>query len=354
VAQVVGANSSNLILAISGGDNQIALPGASLPQALSVSLSDSDQIVYPGAHVTFAVVSGDASVSSPDVDTDVQGIASTQLQLGMASGPVSVRASVSGTPLSVDFSLSSLGAPQVSQQAIVNGASFAPVTGGMPSIAPGSIISIFGTNLAAKTAAAQSIPLQTALAGTSVTIGGVSAPLLYVSPFQINAQVPTDLITAFLNLFPIMSLTVRNPVGDGPSVNTLINSVDPGIFTVDASGRGAGAIRHNATGLAVDAQDPAVPGEFVQIFATGLGAVSPAVPSGQAASSQPPSSTTLAATVTMNGVNAPVSFSGLAPGFVGLYQVNAQVPQVAAGTAQVVLTINGVFSPPVTMAVGNQ
>ena len=130
--------------------------------------------------------------------------------------------------------------------------------------------------------------------------------------------------------------------------------MSPGLFTQDGTGRGAGAIRHNATGALVMDQNPANAGEFVQIFAGGLGAVSPPVGNGQAAPPQPLSSTALPVTVTVNGVTAPVSFAGLAPGFVGLYQVNAQVPQVAAGAAQVILTINGVASPPVTMAVGSR
>jgi uncharacterized protein (TIGR03437 family) len=62
--------------------------------------------------------------------------------------------------------------------------------------------------------------------------------------------------------------------------------------------------------------------------------------------------TSFPVTVTMNGVLAPVNFAGLAPGFVGLYQVNAQVPEIGPGTVEVVVTVNGIASTPVTMEVG--
>jgi uncharacterized protein (TIGR03437 family) len=127
----------------------------------------------------------------------------------------------------------------------------------------------------------------------------------------------------------------------------------PGVFTMDASGQGAAAVLHHSTQLPVTDQNPARPGDFVQIYATGLGAVAPAVASGQAAPVSPPAATTLTTTATIGGVAAPVSFSGLAPGFAGLYQVNAQVPSIPPGTAQLVLAVNGVSSPPVTIAIGS-
>jgi len=345
VVQVLSQPAGNLSLAITGGNNQAGPPGTSLPQALRVSVQDGNQIPYPGQRVNFAIVNGDATVSPAAVDTDFQGNALAQAQLGTTTGPVTIRASFPGTPLFVDFSLTALGLPQLPPEGVVNGASLAP---GPAPVAPGSIISLFGTNLAGTIASAQSFPLPPKLAGTSVEIGGIAAPLLYVSPLQINAQVPFELTAS------TVSVTVRNSFGASPPISLTLQSTDPGIFAADSTGRGPGAITHNSTQQLVTSQNPAVPGEFVQIFATGLGPVQPAVASGTPAPSQPPASTTLLATVMMNGLVAPVPFAGLAPGFAGLYQVNAQVPEIPPGDVNVVLTINGVSSPPVTMAVGSR
>ena len=236
--------------------------------------------------------------------------------LGAASGPVVVTATVPGTSLSARFSLFSLGTAEVPQAGIVNGASF--LSG---AASPGSIISIFGVNLAATAAAAQSLPLPIQLAGTTVEIGGIAAPLFYVSSSQINAQVPVELSGTSA------SLTVRNGASSSAPVTIFLRSAGPGIFTRASTGSGPGAITHASSQLPVSAELPASPGDFVQLFATGLGRVSPAVSSGRPASSQPLSRTVSPVTVTMNGVPVLVAFSGLAPGFVGVYQVNTQVPE---------------------------
>ena len=89
----------------------------------------------------------------------------------------------------------------------------------------------------------------------------------------------------------------------------------------------------------------------MQIFATGLGNVMPSVPSGQPAPFFTLSRTTSLVEVTMNGVPADVDFAGLAPGWAGLYQVNARVPEGIAGTVGVVLVADGVVSNTVTMEV---
>ena len=102
--------------------------------------------------------------------------------------------------------------------------------------------------------------------------------------------------------------------------------------------------------------DPAAPvtaGDVVAIFATGLGAVDQTIPDGAAAPSAPLANTLVKPTVTIGGQNAGVSFSGLAPGFVGLYQIDAMVPGgITPGSAvPVVVSIAGQTSPPVTIAV---
>jgi len=129
----------------------------------------------------------------------------------------------------------------------------------------------------------------------------------------------------------------------------------PGIFAVNAQGTGQGAILDNATYRVVYTFNPATSGStVVEIYCTGLGAVSNPPATGAAAPNSPPFSETLKTpTLTIGGAPATVLFSGLAPGFVGGYQVNALVPASAAKGAAVpvVLSIGGARSNTVTMAV---
>ncbi len=128
-------------------------------------------------------------------------------------------------------------------------------------------------------------------------------------------------------------------------------AVSPGIFTLNQQGSGDGAILHAEDFQPVSESAPARAGEFLLIFCTGLGPVQPEVASGDVA----PSTEPLARTVTLpmvniGGIAAAVTFSGLAPGFVGLYQVNVQVPAgVPPGTQDVEIIINGVSSKIVTV-----
>jgi uncharacterized protein (TIGR03437 family) len=234
--------------------------------------------------------------------------------------------------------------PQVNVGGTVNaaGIAFGPST-----VAAGSIVSIFGTHLANETAAAVTLPLPRSLGGARVLMDDLELPLLTVSPLQINAQVPVELAGR-----GITSLTVRlNGVTSG-SQTVLLSPAAPGIFTVERSGRGPGAVVHSDFSL-VSAQRPARVGEILAVFATGLGATTPSVGTGSPASSTTLAVTQLPPTATIAGIPAPVHFSGLAPGFVGLYQVNVEVPAgVPGGQQTLILTSNGVNSNPVTIAVG--
>ena len=126
----------------------------------------------------------------------------------------------------------------------------------------------------------------------------------------------------------------------------------PAIFSINQQGTGQGAIL-NQDFSANSSTDPAARGSVVQVFATGLGATNPAVPSGQAAPAQPPANVVSLPQVQIGGQNAAVDFAGLAPGFVGLYQVNVIVPVgVQPGAAvSLVLRADGVPSNTVTVAV---
>jgi uncharacterized protein (TIGR03437 family) len=233
-------------------------------------------------------------------------------------------------------------APSLVDNSAVNGATF---TKGQP-IAPGAIVTIFGSNFAAGTAFAQTVPLPTSLGGTSVTFNGVAAPLFYVSPGQINAQAPFDMATGQVQI-----QVHRGGVNSSTTVSSSA-SFSPGIFVMNQQ-TNAGAIVHSSDFSLVTASNPARPGEYISIFATGLGPVRIPVPSGSTAPSVAPFADTVNfPTVLIGGATAGISFSGLAPGFVGLYQINAQVPAGAqAGNLQLQIMVGTSSSNTVTLQV---
>jgi trimeric autotransporter adhesin len=235
----------------------------------------------------------------------------------------------------------SVPAPAMNQNGIVDGAGF------KTSVAPGGIASVFGANLAAGTANSGSLPLPTTLAGASLTLGGKSAPLFYASALQLNVQVPWEL--AGLTQTSAVA-SVSSVAGNAQTVS--VNAVSPGIFTANSSGSGQGVVTVSLTGQGVTPATPAPRGQYITIYCSGLGQVSNQPATG---APSPPSlsNTMLIPTVTIGGVQAPVQFSGLTPGLVGLYQVNALVPAaVSPGPAvSLVLSINGVSSNTVTIAV---
>ncbi len=241
-----------------------------------------------------------------------------------ASYPGLWRASVfwdnSSTPLfSLTFTITSVSqtAPSISPGGITNAAGTANPSA---PVAPGSIVSIYGTNFvpgATTNGQSGGIPLPTTLDGVQVTMNGIAAPLFYVNSFQINALVPWELSGSSSMRVEVMAGGVASN-----SANMDLAVTAPGIFAIT-----------DAKGNLVTASNPAAPGEYLVIYCTGLGAVSNPPASGAGAPSSPLSETTDATTVTIGGVPAQVSYSGLTPGFAGLYQVNVQVPQEPASTA---------------------
>ena len=233
-----------------------------------------------------------------------------------------------------------------------NGASFAT---GQP-LAPGSLASLFGVGLvpASVSAQATTIPLPASLGGFSLTVGGISAPLLFVSSTQVNFQVPWTVPSGPADLVATANQTTL------AKLSATIGPVAPGIFSV---GYGVGqAIAINSDGsLAAPAGSipgyathPAKPGDTIIILATGLGAVSPAIATGAAASDALRTSSVTPA-VLINGTPAAVAFSGLSPQFVGVNQLNVVVPSVAAGVVSLQIDAGGIrTTDKVTVAIANQ
>jgi uncharacterized protein (TIGR03437 family) len=229
--------------------------------------------------------------------------------------------------------------PAPALQAVVGAASFRP-----EAVAPGGLVSLFGAGLASGVLRAGAIPLPSVLFDAVVTFNGVPAPLLYVSPNQINAQVPFEVAPG-----PATVSVVR--WGQIANLTVTVAAAGPGIFTSNAQGTGPGAILHAGDLSPVSDASPAHPGEALAIYCTGLGLLGAPVTTGNAPPLPPPD-TVLRPTVRVAGLPAAVTYSGAAPLYVGLYQVNIVVPaDTPAGTQPLVLTINGVDSNTVQVAV---
>jgi uncharacterized protein (TIGR03437 family) len=235
-------------------------------------------------------------------------------------------------------------APSINPGGAVNAASYAA---GAP-LAPGSIASVFGSFPLGSPAQAGGAPLPTSLSGLSLQFGGgVAAPLFYAAAGQVNLQVPWELAGQ------AQTSLSAGAGGQASAAQTVaLAPFAPGIFSMNAQGTGQGAIL-DASYRVVDQSNPAAPGSIIQIYCTGLGAVTNQPPSGSAAPSSPLAETTTTPTVSIGGVAATVLFSGLAPGMAGEYQVNAQIPVAApaGGDVPVVISIGGATSNTVTMAV---
>jgi uncharacterized protein (TIGR03437 family) len=228
---------------------------------------------------------------------------------------------------------------------VVNAASY--VAGGP--VAPGSIASVFGSFPISGSSQAPGVPLPASLSGLSVQFGATKVPLFYVAGGQVNLQVPWEASGQTQ-----ITVAVGNQTSAAQTVD--VAPFSPGIFSMNSQGTGQGAILDTSYKL-VDASNPATAGvTYIQIYCTGLGTVTDQPATGSPAPAGTLSQTTMTPTVTIGGVTAAVSFSGLAPGYVGEYQINAQVPAgVAAGNAvPVVISIGGALSNTVTIAVTAQ
>jgi uncharacterized protein (TIGR03437 family) len=227
------------------------------------------------------------------------------------------------------------------QVAVVNGASFRK---DQP-VAPGSLASAFGAFAGVAATAASTLPLPTTLAGVQLTVEGVPAPLLYVSDTQINFVVPSQSAAG-------MRVVQVSTASGSQTGSFWVTQTAPGLFKKDTATPAQGAIQ-NQDSSENAAANPAQRGQVISIYATGPGASAPAVPDGSGAPQAPLSNTTFTPRVYVAGVETMVQFSGLAPGFASLWQINAYIPQQAfiSGNVPVQVFMNGVDSNEVTVFV---
>ena len=213
-------------------------------------------------------------------------------------------------------------------------------------LGPGNIVQIYGSGLVGTAATPVQLPLPTKVNGTSVLIGGVLAPLFYVSPAQINAQIPFELAAG--GQYQVIvnangALTTPQPIQ--------LTAAVPAILQFDS---GAVVAQHQ-DGTLIQDSSPAIPGEFVTIYLSGLGATDNTVPTGAPSPSNPLARVLDTPILTLNNTMVPVAFAGLTPGLVGLYQINFQLPApLADGNYELFISQSGTLSNQTVLAVKNK
>jgi uncharacterized protein (TIGR03437 family) len=311
ISRIQIAAPEQLRLMMVDGDRQVARPGVALPDPIRVRVTDINELPYPGAQVSVSVEGG-GSVNDSAPAADLDGVIALRWTPG--SGPVNeLRVAL---PSGGAIVATALGRPLFAQTSVVNAASY------RPGLAAGAIGTIFGASLADARNA-------------QVFINGREVPVFYATPRQLNFFVPLQTPEG------AATLVVRTAAGSSEPIRVDVAPTQPGLFFDTASGYGAVLVA--GTGRVTQVQ-PAGRGETVEIYATGLGAVRDSARGLQ--------ETTAVPQVQIGGLPAEVTFSGLAPGFTGLYQINAVVPNgVAAGGQTLSLSLNGARANDVRIAI---
>jgi uncharacterized protein (TIGR03437 family) len=315
--RTVAVTDSIFLIATVSGESGITPTGTVLFSVGGVSLGSAALVGSGGTATATLTVSGNQLPAGSGT------ITAAYKEGSSSSVTASVTVSVSGTSGSSQT-------PVV--QGVANGASFQHV------YSPGMTLSVFGSQLAPSVSSASSVPLPVSTVGVAATVNNVAAPLYYVSPGQLNIQIPYE--TA---VNQPATLRINN---NGLIATYQLNMVpaSPGIFT-DSSGGVVPIAAGNR-------------GSIVSLYLTGAGAVSPEVATGAAPGEGTPvedlPKPSLSVVVTVGGVPAAIEFIGIPAGLVGVTQINFYVPtSITDGTQPVVVTVNGQASSAALLAVAN-
>jgi uncharacterized protein (TIGR03437 family) len=191
---------------------------------------------------------------------------------------------------------------------------------GTSTVAPGSLISIYGSDLSPINQATQEMPLPTALGESCLTVNGVPVPVLFVSPEQINGQLP-------FQVDGNVAMILRTPGGVSDTLNLTILPSAPGVFRNGVAGaqQNLPAVYRTSNGLLATDSNPVHHGDIISILLTGLGRTTPPVEAGIPAPADPIAQVIIPATVSLGGVELPIESAGLLPNAVGVYQIQARV-----------------------------
>jgi uncharacterized protein (TIGR03437 family) len=217
-------------------------------------------------------------------------------------------------------------------------------------LAPGALISVYGSSMSAVNMATAQIPLPTALGESCLSVNGTPVPLLFVSGSQVNAQLP-------YNISGNSTVSVHTPGGISNNYNFTVGVAAPSVFMSGTAGplTGLPTIVRAANNQLVTPTNPIYKDDTLVIYLNGMGLTSPQVTAGSPAPSSPLASAVIAPSVTLGGSNLSVSYAGLVPGEVGVYQINATVPFGVPQGLSVPLVINqgGATSTVNVRVVGN-
>lgn len=307
---------------------------------ISFKLVDQYGLAVPNVPATYAVSSGGGTLSNQLRSTNSYGFGQAQATFGPTAGSNVFTATAGG--LTATFTAISRNPPVINVNGAVDAASPKPGQG----VAPGSYIALYGVNFASAPQGYSTPYLPVAIAQTSVSFDSAngSAPghLTYISPGQVNVQVPWEMQNQ-----STAQIKVSIQDSSGALYSLPLVPYAPGIFASNGSAAALDASFH-----VISVSNPAKQGQNISIYCNGLGPVTNQPASGDPAQGPPNlSNTTTTPTVMIGGQNAPVLFSGLAPGYAGLYQINVTVPNVGSGVKPVTVAIGGVTSQPVNLAV---
>lgn len=338
---------SKLVLASNTLAESLAVP-AGYPVGLEVNVKDDCGTALSSGSVTATFSNSDPELQLQSLKNGLWNATWQTNSAGEGAVTITLRATdpqgkLQGSSVVNTALAATTEQPVFALQGIVSAA------GGQPFIpvAPGSLISIHGKNLAGAATLPTSKPLPIQLGDSLVTMAGLALPLYSTSDGQINAQVPFEVEANTVSYLVVShSNALSLPVG----VN--IAAAQPAVFTDTkvAPNQGVIIVLRGRQQFEARPETPASAGDLIVVYCDGLGAVRPAIASGTLGNGEPTANTPA---VTIGGVPAAVKFSGLAPGFVGLYQINTVVPAGAPKGKAVPLTITiaGQTSPTVVMAI---
>jgi uncharacterized protein (TIGR03437 family) len=250
----------------------------------------------------------------------------TRTLAALASGSAFVSLTASGfTAVAWDYDASVV---PPSLQRIVSAAD------GLSPVAPGGLVTVWGSQLSPVNIATREMPVPTALADSCLTVNGVPVPMLFASPNQINAQLPFEVEGN-------ATLALHTPGGASNDLDFTILPTAPSVFRSGVAGSetGIATVVRDKNHQLVTPTNPIHRGEAIMIYATGLGRTLPPLATGLAAPANPLSAAIAQPDVSLGGLALPLYYAGLAPGAVGVYQIHALVPGWAPAGMQVPLTI---------------
>jgi uncharacterized protein (TIGR03437 family) len=351
--QVAGCSPTLLAITETGLANNFAVP-ASWPATLIVQLNDNCAAPVTSGSVIASFSNGDAPLN---LIGDSLGNYSATWQPGKVNANLVVTLNATAGNLQPaqaklygGIAPNQTPPPTLYLNGTVNNLN--PVGGA--ALAPGTIAQVYGTGLATSLVTTGAAPLPSLFDNTYALVGSTAAPLYALSSGQIDIEIPNE-ATATQQL-PLV-LSVNNAL-TLPQMLDIVPAA-PGVLSYNDGPtppyvqNGAHLVaQHSADFSLVSSSSPAKPGEYLVMYLVGLGATNPSVASGAATPPSPYHPVTLQPTVTVGGQSANVAFAGLSPYFVGLYQINLQVPASAtAGELTVDVTQNGVAANPTLLPV---